>query len=155
MVVVKNSRISVVVPCFGQARYVRDALASISGQTYGAWRCVVVFDEADSGRQVRNATLNDDRFELVTTARVSTPAARNIALRKLDGTYIVALDADDVLSPRFFERATRILDVQEDVRLVYGQAALFANARGRFEVPPFSHELLRVRNIIYSAAMFR
>jgi glycosyltransferase involved in cell wall biosynthesis len=151
----KQTSISVVVPCFGQARYVHDAISSVSSQTYKAWRCAVVFDEAESGAQIREATQNDDRFELVVTARVSTPTARNIGLRKLDGTYIVALDADDKLSPLFFERAAGILDLYNDVLLVYGQAALFGSARGMFDVPPFSHELLRTRNMIYSAAMFR
>ncbi|MCB8836123.1 glycosyltransferase family A protein [Aurantimonas sp. VKM B-3413] len=147
--------ISVVIPCFGQARYLADAVASLRAQTFVSWRCAIVFDEAESGECVRFATKGDCRFVPIRTTRAPTPAARNLGLSLLSSQFIVVLDADDMLCHSFFERATACLLAHQEAKIVYGRARLFGAAEGEFDVPPYDGRLLRERNMIYSSAMFR
>ncbi len=45
--------VSVIIPCYNQARYLADAVASIRAQTHADWECLIVNDGSpDNCREV-------------------------------------------------------------------------------------------------------
>jgi glycosyltransferase involved in cell wall biosynthesis len=150
-----SDQVSVVIPCFGQARFVGDAVASLRSQSHLFWNCAIVYMEEESGNEVREAIAGDPRFQLVPSSHLSTLAARNLGLSKLKGPYAVMLDADDILGSSFLERGLHVLAGCPDIKVVYGRAQLFGDRSGEFDTPNYCRQTLKSRNMIYSAAMFR
>lgn len=93
-------RVTVVVPCYNEQRFVAEALRSVAEQTFVDWECLVV-DDASTDRSLRAiwaVTALDPRFRVLrhqTNSGLS--AARNTGLRAARGRFVTFLDADDLL----------------------------------------------------------
>lgn len=93
--------VSVIVPCYNQAHFLPDTLASVLAQTYPLWECIIVNDgSTDHTRAVAHEWQNkDSRFKYVEKKNGGLSSARNTGLRVAMGEYIQLLDADDLLEP--------------------------------------------------------
>lgn len=91
--------VSVIVPCYNQARYLPDALGSALSQTYIHWECIIVNDGStdNTGEVAREWLATDDRFKYIRKENGGLSSARNAGLKAAVGEYIQLLDADDVL----------------------------------------------------------
>ena len=82
-------------------------------------------------------------------------ATRNIAINYSNGEYILPLDADDLISSDYIEKAVSVLESRPDVKLVYGAAEFFGDRTGRWKLPEFDISLLAKRNIVYASGVYR
>src|SRR4051794_13092618 len=90
-------RVSVVIPCYDQARFLRRAIESALAQTLSGVEVIVV-DDGSTDDTVAVA----QRFEAVTYHRQNNrgvAAARNAGLTRARGDFVIFLDADDELMP--------------------------------------------------------
>src|SRR5689334_7464529 len=111
--------IGVVIPCINQAAYVLSALRSVCRQTYLNWQCVVVSDDAACHRAVLKSAGPVRKVQSILLARsVGVSRARNIGIERLRTDFIVALDADDFLSRRYFRRAADLLSADKNLKVV-------------------------------------
>ena len=119
--------VSVVVPSYNYGHFIRETLASLAAQTYGAWECVVVDDgSTDDTRAVVEAyAAVDARVRYVRQENARQAAARNNGIRHSSGDYFQFLDADDLLEPRKFERQVEQLEQHPDVDIVYSGVRYF------------------------------
>lgn len=94
-----NGRVTIVVPFFNTAPYLRAALDSIRMQRYGDLDVILVDDgSTDGSTEIANEfARRDSRFRVLRTNRVGPGAARNIALKQTSGDFIAFVDGDDVL----------------------------------------------------------
>jgi glycosyltransferase involved in cell wall biosynthesis len=88
--------VSVAIPCFNQARFLNDAIASVRGQEYAPVE-IVVIDDGSTDDSARIAAAAGVRLGRQVNAGLS--AARNAGLAMARGEFIVFLDADDELLP--------------------------------------------------------
>ncbi len=90
--------VSVIVPAYGHALWIRRALESLRAQTLGAWECVVVDDGSpdDTAGAIRPC-LEDPRFRYHRlNENAGLGAALNAGLALARGDFIAYLPADDV-----------------------------------------------------------
>lgn len=101
--------ISVITPCFNQARYLTEALDSVLGQTYTNWECIVVNDGSTDGTEAVALQFchKDARIRYVRKSNGGLSSARNTGLRNTRGHWVQFLDADDILEPTKFEKHLR------------------------------------------------
>ena len=93
--------VSVVIPCYNQARFLREAIESVLAQTCGRSEIVVVNDgSTDNTVSVANAYSG---VECVSHRNQGRSVARNAGLARVKSDYVVFLDADDRLLPKAFE----------------------------------------------------
>jgi len=115
-----NELVSVVIPCYNQAKYLPEALQSIWSQTHQNWECIIVNDgspdESDSVAEAWCA--KDIRFKYLYQNNGKLPKARNSGIKKSNGKYILTLDCDDKFEPTFMEKALAVLIANEKVGLV-------------------------------------
>jgi glycosyltransferase involved in cell wall biosynthesis len=112
----EEKKISVVIPCYNQARYLPDALRSVLAQTYNNWECIIVNDgSSDDTEQVSQEWLKkDNRFRYLHKQNGGLSSARNAGLMQARGEYMQFLDADDVLHPEKFAIQIRLLENTAD-----------------------------------------
>ncbi len=92
---------SILVPVYNVAPYLREALDSVSDQTFTDWECICVNDGSTdgSGAILDEYATKDARFKVIHQSNQGVSVARNAALDCARGEYISFLDGDDILLP--------------------------------------------------------
>ena len=110
--------VSVLLPVRDGERFVREALASVLGQTLEALEVVVVDDGSTDGTRAILESFDDERLCIVPQPRLGLVAALNRAAREAGGNHLTRMDADDVSLPDRVERQAAFLDAHPRVGLV-------------------------------------
>ncbi|MGE5314730.1 MAG: FkbM family methyltransferase [Acidobacteriota bacterium] len=100
--------ISVVIPCYNYADYLPEAVESVVNQTYRNWEIIIVNDgSTDHSKDVAETLIRkypQHAIRLIDQPNSGQPAVtRNNGISAARGTYILPLDADDVLMPTMLE----------------------------------------------------
>ena len=106
--------VSCIVPAFNSATYLREALESISAQTYRPIEIIVVDDGSeDDTADVAAAYRPSVRF--VTQPTAGPAATRNRGVHEARGELIAFLDADDLWHPEKLTRQTARFDARPEL----------------------------------------
>ena len=97
--------VSVIVPVFNGARYIRGAVESILAQTFKDFEIIVVDDgSTDNTKAVLEPWINEGKIRYVYQQNKGLAGARNTGIRHAKGKYFKFLDCDDYLYPEQLER---------------------------------------------------
>jgi glycosyltransferase involved in cell wall biosynthesis len=88
--------VSVVIPCFGQAHFLADAIDSVLRQTYPNVEVIVINDGSPDETAAVASRYGVGYLE---QENKGLAAARNAGLERCQGEFVVFLDADDRLLP--------------------------------------------------------
>lgn len=90
--------ISVIIPVYNTASYLRQCIDSVLGQSYGNIEVILVNDGStdDSGRICEEYALADSRVRVITQSNRGVSGARNAGLDAAQGDWIAFADADDI-----------------------------------------------------------
>lgn len=114
--------VSVIVPCYNHAAFLADALDSVRSQSCQSWECIIIDDgSSDNTSTVAASAVSEDkkiRYFQQTNAGLSS--ARNLGIKHAIGTYLVFLDADDMLYPHMFEVLMNALQECDSVMAIGG-----------------------------------
>ncbi len=92
--------VSVIIPTFNRARYLREAVDSVLRQTYSHWELIIVDDGSTDETQSNLETIADARVQVVRRPHEGNVArARNVGLERARGRYVAFLDSDDRWMP--------------------------------------------------------
>ncbi len=119
-----NKKVSIIMPCYNQGAFVKEAIESVLNQTYQNIEIVCVNDASsdDSAEIIQDICAKEQSIPLIFidhTENKGVIATRNEAIDVATGEYILPLDADDTLEPTFVEKAVKILDENPDIGIVY------------------------------------
>lgn len=147
--------VSVIVPMYNAAPYIREALESVMASTYRPIEVVVVDDGSTDTSLAESKAFAATHAEVrvIHQANAGVSAARNHAIREAKGEYILPVDADDKISPDYIEKAVEAM--KEDVRVVGCRARFFGAKEGEWKLPQYSPELLARKNMIPITSLFR
>ncbi len=117
----QTPRVSIIIPCHNQARFLPDAVASVRAQTYPEWECIVIDDgSTDETPSVAESLAADDhRIKVVRQSNRGPSGARNAGLRLGTGQYVQFLDADDLLEPDKLQAQVSALSAVHELALSY------------------------------------
>ena len=147
--------VSVIVPMYNSAPYIREALESVMASTYRPIEVVVVDDGSTDTSLAESKAFAATHAEVrvIHQKNAGVSAARNHAIREAKGEYILPVDADDKISPDYIEKAVEAM--KEDVRVVGCRARFFGAKEGEWKLPEYSPELLARKNMIPITSLFR
>lgn len=149
--------ISVIIPCYNQGRFLSDTLDSVLAQTYENWEAIIVNDgSTDNTSEVADQyCAKDQRFKYIYQPNAGLSAARNTGVSNSNGIYILPLDSDDKIAPRYMELAIEAFIANNKLKVVYCRAALFGIKKGEWKLPKFSIERMLGRNCIFCSAFYK
>ena len=97
--------ISVIVPAYNSEKYIEKCLHSVANQTYNHLEIIVIDDgSSDATGDICEKLIEKIPFlRVFHTQNAGVSAARNFALEKANGEYIVFVDSDDWIEPNMLE----------------------------------------------------
>jgi len=132
-----------IIPCFKQAQFLPDAVASLLSQTVADWELVIASGCDDCTAVARR--YESERVRILTGLSRGQADARNHAVDAARGRYIVPLDADDKLDPTFLQKALCHVDATR-TNLVSSYLQMFGHECGTWVMDPYSPERILDHN---------
>lgn len=113
-------RVSVIVPSYNHAPYLRECLGSALAQDYDDLE-VIVIDDCSSDNSVEIAqAINDKRVQVRKNAKnLGAYATQNRAMEMATGYYIAILNSDDVWRPGKLRKQIELLEKYPEAGLCY------------------------------------
>ncbi len=126
--------VSVVMPIYNAADYLRPALDSVISQTLRDVEIICVDDGSTdhSLAILKEYQKRDPRVRIVTETNAGPAKARNNGLRRARGEYLSFLDADDFFEPTMLETLYRTAK-EKDLDITVCEYDLFENRTARFK----------------------
>lgn len=156
MLIQMRKRLSVIIPCFNHGAFLPEAIASVEKASREDIETIVVDDGSTDELTRRTVkTLRGGNIRVIEQENKGLATARNVAVRAAEGEYILPLDADNRIYPRYIDLGIDILDTDPSVGVVYGDANYIGIKSGLWHVGAFDFERLLRRNYIDACAVYR
>ncbi len=148
-------KVSVIMPCYNDGAYIKEAIESVKAQTYKNWELIVIDDGSDDTETVKIInSIEDDRITVLHTQHLRPAGARNYGIQHATGKYILPVDSDDRIDLTYMEKAVNIIESDEKVGVVYCEADLFGEKSGKWDLPTYSFEKMLLDNVVFVTALF-
>ena len=98
--------ISVVLPTYNVAQYLRQCLESVAAQTYHNIEVIIIIDGATDGSYeiAQDFCKTDSRFSVYWQENAGSGPARNAGLARCNGELVMFVDPDDWIEPELLEK---------------------------------------------------
>lgn len=116
--------VSVVMSVYNDGPFVKEAVASILGQSFGDFEFVIVDDGSidDSVQQIKEFC--DPRIRLLRQGNRGLAEALNRGIKASRGQYIARQDGDDISEPWRLEKQVRHLEANSEIGLMGSQVSI-------------------------------
>ena len=107
-------KVSIIVPVYNVAPYLRQCMDSVINQTYRNIEIICIDDGStdDSGETLDEYAKSDDRINVVHTNNAGVASARNLGLSLASGEYLLFVDGDDWLDTTACQKAVSCMSAE-------------------------------------------
>lgn len=122
---------SIVIPVYNMMETVHRCLHSVVNQSFGDFEVIVVDDGSTDGTGdiVRAFEEKDERIRYIIKRNAGVSSARNVGIEAAIGTYLLFIDADDIIEDGYLDSiATQARLTDADI-LIWGIKRCFADGR--------------------------
>lgn len=149
-----SALVSIIIPCYNQAKYLRETLESVCNQIYTNWECIIVDDGSidDSAKIAATYSNKDLRFIYVYKENGGVSSARNLGIESAKGKYLQFLDADDVLDSQKIIFSLQEFDKNKNLQIVVTNFIMMSTDSKEF-YPAFcelKEESISFENFLYN-----
>lgn len=123
-------RVSVVIPAYNAAWFVRRAVDSVLAQDYRDFELLVV-DDGSTDETAAILADYGDALQVVAKHNGGLPSARNAGIAAARGEYVAFLDADDWWLPTKLTRQVTLMEAQPDLQFCSCTTAVYTPDGGR------------------------
>jgi glycosyltransferase involved in cell wall biosynthesis len=103
--------VSIIMPSYNTAPYIRETIQSVLNQTYQNWELIIVDDCSTDNTDEVVASVKDERIRYYHNEKNSGAAvSRNRALREAKGRWIAFLDSDDLWMPEKLDKQISFME---------------------------------------------
>jgi len=107
--------ISIIMPTYNRAAYIRETINSILAQTHTNWELWIEDDGSDDNTEEIINSINDARIHYTRHKRTAvTGTLKNAAIKKSRGSFIAFMDSDDLWPPDKLARQGKLLTDNPD-----------------------------------------
>lgn len=124
----KQPLVSVIIPTFNRAKYIKRAIESVFGQTYKNVEIIVVDDGSTDGTVKIIRSFEDPRINYIYQENKGRSVARNTGIKFSKGKYIALLDSDDIwFDPKKLEKQSSFLEDNPEYAIVGGGVIIISD----------------------------
>lgn len=109
---------SVIIPYYKKRKYIERCIDEVLAQTYQSFEIILV----DDGSHDDVAQLIEEKYsgkvQLIQQENQGVSAARNTGIAAATHDYIAFLDADDYWSPFYLEKLAKIINQENDIKII-------------------------------------
>ncbi len=134
--ILKNPKISVVIPAYNARKFIAEAIESVLAQTLPAHEIIVVDDGSTDGTGEFVKERYARRVKVIQQENKGASAARNTGIHEATGNILQFLDADDLLLPNKFEVQLDFWRRNPEFDIVYCDYLYFRNGELPTTIPP-------------------
>lgn len=127
-------QVSILVPSYNHARFIRNTLESLQAQTFAHWEAIVVDDGSEDETSQVVAAIHDERIHYEYQPNHGCPAALNKAFHLSTGAFVLILAADDWLLPTSLHTLVMALQAHPKIDVVFSDGYI-ANETGELLEP--------------------
>lgn len=149
--------ISIIIPIYNAAPYLRQCLDSVLTQTCTDWEAILIDDAStdNSAAIAAEYIQQDTRFTLLRQEiNKGQSAARNKGLDKAKGEYIAFLDADDYLDENYLEKHIEAISNADYVQSGYRRISINGNILEQ-KIPRHCYQFTTPWGRLYRASFIR
>lgn len=101
-----DSKVSIIIPIYNTEKYLEACLDSVKNQTYKNLEIILVDDGStdNSAKIIDDYAKKDKHIKVIHQKNAGQSAARNQGLKKVTGSFISFIDADDEIDPNFISK---------------------------------------------------
>jgi glycosyltransferase involved in cell wall biosynthesis len=145
--------VSVVMPAYNASKYIAVSIESVLNQSYKNFELIIVDDGSTDNTKEVIAGFKDERIKYFHKENGGASSARNFAVGKAEGDFIVVLDADDMIMPELICSCLDEFEKHPEADLVYCDDSLIGSD-GRpmrvIEIPEYADRKLLIRDLFRS-----
>jgi len=157
----KKQRVSIVTPCYNDARFIAECIESVLSQEY-LYLEHIIQDGGSTDDTIeivtRYAKKYSDKIKFVSETDSGQADGLNKAIQRSTGDIFLVLNADDALLPHASSWAVKHLSKNPDAAVVYGDGCIIdenSKVIERFVAQPYNFEkLLCVELVLPAQASF-
>ncbi len=138
--------ISVCVPMYNAARYVRECIESILNQTFADFELLVVDDGSTDGSVEAVRSYDDPRIRLLENEH-DYIGSLNLLLEEAKGKYMVRMDADDVMVPDRLQVQFDYMEEHGEIDVLSG-GMLYIDGKGNYVLPSVVGRPITVQDML-------
>ena len=128
----RKLKVTIMIPVYNQARYIREAIDSALMQTYSNLEVIVGDDASTDATAKIVAEINDPRLRYMRNSNNlgRTGNYKNLLYNHATGDYVVNLDGDDYYTdPDFISEAVKLIKDDPKVVMVTARASWKASKK--------------------------
>ncbi len=145
-----NDKVSIVIPCYKQAEFLPDAIESALAQTRKDVEVIVVNDGSPDNT---SAVASRYPVKLVEQENKGLSAARNAGIKASAGGWILTLDSDDKIHPRFVEKTIGVNDIVSTRMETFGHECRTWRTKLPHDYPSYAD--LLIQNHINCCSLYK
>ena len=107
----ENGLVSIIMPSYNTAEYIKETIQSVLNQTYTKWELIIVDDCSTDNTDEILKGIQDQRIVYLKNERnLGAAISRNRALKSAKGQWIAYLDSDDIWLPKKLEEQIHFME---------------------------------------------
>lgn len=143
--------ISIVIPTYNQADWLREALDSVLAQDFTDWEAIVINNFSDDHTEEVVQSFADPRVQLVNFANHGIIAAsRNVGIRAAKGEWVAFLDSDDIWHAD--KLSTCVARMAPDIDIVTHGVHFYADGKVLRDWYPGPENRAQIRNLLFDGS---
>ncbi|MRN38367.1 glycosyltransferase family 2 protein [Neisseria sp. N95_16] len=149
--------VSIIIPCYNTAAYVRETLESVYNQTYQNFEIIAIDDgSTDNTLEIlHECAVTEPRLKVMSQENTYVVKARMNAIQQATGNYLVCLDSDDKLDETYLEKTINIAEKSPDIAVVYSNLYLFGKKNKIGQLKQITTEQLLLNHGMYISALIK
>jgi len=151
--------VSVIMPCYEQGVFLREAVDSVLSQTFTDWELIIVDDGSpDNTASTAQEIIAEHPLRaicLIKKPNGGVADARNQGIRNARGAYILPLDADDTIQPTMLEKTVRLLEENADISIAYTDLTHFGTVNRSVQAAEFDATTIPQNNQLNYCSLYR
>jgi glycosyltransferase involved in cell wall biosynthesis len=154
--------LSVIIPFYNMGKYIMESVQAVKASTYPEIEILIINDGSTDGESlaVLKQVEQMERVKVFNKPNEGLAYTRNYGAEKATGDWLAFLDADDTVTPDYYEKAMRVLKQYQNVFFVGSFVQYFGDANVKWATytpqPPYAlvHNPVNSSGLVYKKAAF-